>query len=146
MTGELKRVWNGTTDTLEANGAQINSAAIGQANDASYNLANRGDYPNARFVLTMTPAAATSIEGKAIELIIRPLNIDSTSDAEAPTATYRQQYYGSFVVANQASSTLYYLDAYDLPREGDVYLYNGIGQNINSGWTLKMTAFTFAPT
>lgn len=146
MAGELKRVWYGTTLTLEAAGSACNDAAIVQADDADYNLASYGDYPNARFVLNAAFASATGIENKPVELIVRPMNIDGTGDAAAPTATYRPHAYGSFKISASASALNYYVDAYDIPREGQVYLYNAAGQQLSANWTLKMTAFSVVPT
>jgi hypothetical protein len=145
MANELKRVYHGTTLTLESSGDAANAAAIVQC-ETAYNLATYGDYPNARFVLNAAFDGATTLANLPIELVIRPINIDGTGDAAAPTATYRPHAFGAFRISASASALNYYVDAYDLPREGEVYLYNATGQQLSAAWTLKMTAFSVVPT
>lgn len=145
MANELKRVWHGTTLTVESSGDATADAAIVMG-ETAYNLATYGDYPNARFVLNAAFASATGIENKPVELVIRPINIDGAGDAAPPTATYRPHAFGAFRISASASALNYYVDAYDLPREGEVYLYNAAGQQLSAAWTLKMTAFSVVPT
>ncbi len=142
MAGEVIRVF-GTQKTLEANGGSIASAAIGQANDASYSTASDGaNYPDGEFVLSFAFGTAPTENGSLV-LVARVLNIDGTNDAEAPEASRPDRYIGSFVVNNVTSTQYAALFAYDLPREADYYILNtGTGQTLSAGWTLKVTPMT----
>jgi hypothetical protein len=147
MTNEVIYAW-GSEKTLEASGASCANAAIVQANDASYGVvADGASFPDARFVWKGQFSTVTSIENKTIDLYARPLNIDSTSDSPAPTATYTQKYIGSFVLQASSSSTDQYLSlvAYDVPAEADYYIINSSGQTLSAGWTLKVTPRTYKP-
>lgn len=145
MANEIQRVY-GSDVTLEASGASIANNAIAQANDADYDLSDDtpADYVDGEFVLTCafggTPTANTSVA-----LIIRPMNIDGTTDAPAPTATYLVEFAGSFFVTGSASQTLRCY-APNIPRVGQAYLYNnGTGQTLSSGWVLKMRPVSYRP-
>src|SRR5687768_10551796 len=96
MAGEPKRVF-ATALTLEANGASIANNAIGQADDDNVLAADHGDYPHAQFVATVSYSVAPTA-GTGIDLVLRPLNISGTTDAPAPTATYRRHTVGTFWV------------------------------------------------
>lgn len=76
--------FRGTPKTLEASGASITNNSVVQADDASYDTsADGGGYPDAEFVLTCAFGTAPT-EGTALLLMARPLDIDSTNDAEVP--------------------------------------------------------------
>lgn len=145
MAGELK-ITTGTTKTLEANGGSITNNAIVQANDASYSVASDGaNFPHARFVASFTFGTAPT-EGTIVELRARPLNIDSTNDAEAPETTRSPETIGYFEVNNVTTAQYSQVIARDVPWEADYYLYNnGTGQTISAGWTLKATPWTYLP-
>lgn len=146
MANELKRVYHATTDTLEASGGSCSNNAIVQANDASYDLSGRGDYPHAR--LTFTPATWSNAPNDmgVVEIVCRSDDVDGTADTPDPTATYRPNVIGRFLVKNVTTSLTYECYCYDIPRKGTIWLYNDSGQTIASGWALKLNAFTFAPT
>jgi hypothetical protein len=147
MAGEMTVVW-GTPKTLEANGASTTNNSISQADDADYSVtADGSDYPDARFVLAAAYTTAPT-EGAAISLYARPLNIDSTNDAEAPEVNRPTYFVGNFIVNNVGSSTTQYMSliAFDVPAEASYYIHNnGTGQTINAGWTLKVTPRTYKP-
>lgn len=136
----------GTPKTLEANGGAISNNAIAQADDASYSVASDGAYfPHAKFVIAATFGTAPT-EGTVLALYARPINIDSTNDSEAPETTRPTQYVGSFVVNNVTTAQYIDLTAFDVPWEADYYIHNnGTGQTLSSGWTLKVTPFTYEP-
>lgn len=145
MANEAIYTW-GSQKTLEASGASFAHAAIVQANDASYAVvADGSSFPDAEFVLKIQFATVTSIENKVIGLYARPLNIEGTNDAPAPTATYAEQYIGSFTLHAGTVSTDQYLVliAEGLPKEADYYLLNFSGQTASAGWTLKVTPRTY---
>lgn len=147
MANETIYVW-GTEKTLEASGGSCSTGAIAQANDASYGVvADGASFPDARFVFRGQFGSVTSIENKTIALYARPLNIDSTNDAPAPTATYLQKYIGAFVLQASSANTDQYLSliAYDVPAEADYYIVNNAGQTLSAGWTLKVTPRSYKP-
>jgi hypothetical protein len=132
----------GTEKTLEANGGSCASAAIVQANDATYGIvADGASFPDAEFALRCQWATITSIENKTIDLYARELNFDSTNDAIAPTATFTHKYINSFRISAVAANTDQYMHlvAREVPREAEYYIINSSGQTISSGWTLKVT-------
>lgn len=145
MAGETQRVY-GTTVTLEASGAAISNNAIGQADDADVDLSDDtpADYLDGEFALTVTYSSAPTA-GTTISLILRPLNIDGTSDTPAPSATYLNEFFGSFMpVATTGSQTLRCF-ASDVPRMFAAYIFNNAtGQTIQSGWSLKFTPVTYS--
>ena len=143
MTDEVILVF-GTTKTLEANGSSITNGSVVQADDASYSVSADGSYfPDAKFVLSCTFGTAPT-EGTAIVLAARPLDIDSTNDAEAPEATRLTVPVGVFIVNNVTTAQYFELIVRDVPWNASYYLYNNqTGQTISSGWTLKVTPFTY---
>lgn len=147
MTNEVIVVW-GTEKTLEANGASCASAAIVQANDATYGVvADGSSYPDAEFTLRCQWATITSIENKFITLLARSLNIQSTNDAIAPTATFQNKYIGTFLISAVAANTDQYmtLRAYDVPAEAEYYFINSSGQTISAGWGLFVKPRSLKP-
>lgn len=136
----------GTQKTLEASGASIANNALAQADDASYGIVADGiSYPDARFVLTGAFATAPT-ENTTLALYARPLNIDSTADADAPETTRPTQYIGVFVVNNVTTSQSLVCNAQNVPWEADYYIHNnGTGQTLSSGWKLLVTPCTIGP-
>lgn len=141
MAGEAVIVL-GTPATLEANGGSITSGSVVQANDATYAIASNAYFPDAKFVASFTFATAPT-EGTVLALYARPINIDSTNDAEVPEATRPTVYIGSFVVNNVTTAQYAELLAEDVPWEAEYYIHNnGTGQTVSAGWTLKATPCT----
>ena len=136
----------GTPKTLEASGASIANAVMGQANDATYGIvADGASYPDADFVLSVTFGTAPTIN-TTIDLYAQELDIDGTSDADAPTATYRPRYIGSFVVNSVITAQSLKLHAYDVPLVASYFLHNNAtGQTMSTGWSLKVTPRTIGP-
>jgi hypothetical protein len=146
MAGEAQRVY-GTQITLEANGASIANNAIGQADDANVDLSDDtpADSFDGEFALTVNYSVAPTA-GTSISLILRPLDIDGTTDAPAPTATYLNEFFGSFLPNAATGSQTLRCFATDVPREFAAYLYNNAtGQTIPAAWTLKFTPVTYKP-
>lgn len=140
----------GTPKTLEASGASITNGSVVQADDASYTLSSdAASWPDAEFLLICAFATSTSIEGKSINLLARPLDVSSTNDTEVPEAARPTHFVGSFIV-NGVTSTQYIvlagLYAQDLPRKADYYLHNDTGQTVSSGWSLVVTPRNIIPT
>lgn len=143
MANESK-VYRGTQKTLSTTIGSVASNAISAA-CGSYSTSDTGGYPDAEFVLKVTYASAPT-EGTTIDLLLRPLNVQSTNDADAPQATYQPHKLGAFVVDNVTSAQYLFLRAYDLPAEGEFYLYNNnTGQSWSANAELYMTPVTLGP-
>lgn len=138
--------WRGTTKTLEASGASTTSGSVTQADDANYDTVTDGEgAPDAEFVLSATFGTGPT-EGTVIGLYARPLDIDSTNDAEVPEAARPTRFIGNFVVNNVTSAQYMILVGRDLPKLAAYYIHNnGTGQTISAGWTLKATPITLTP-
>lgn len=136
----------GTTKTLEANGASIANNAMGAADDATYSISADGaSAPDAEFVMTATFGTAPTIN-TTLDLYAQELDIDGTADAQAPTATYKQRYIGSFVVNAVTTAQTLKRVAYDVPLLASYYIMNNAtGQTLSAGWTLKVTPRTIGP-
>ena len=136
----------GTTKTLEASGASIANAAMSLATTSTYGIvADGASYPDADFVLSVTFGVAPTIN-TTIDLYAQELDIDGTSDAAAPTTTYKQRYIGSFVVNAVTTAQPLKIRAYDVPLVASYYLHNNAtGQTMSAGWTLKVTPRTIGP-
>lgn len=137
----------GTQKTLEASGASITTGSVAQANDASYAVgtaAPTGDgagAAHAEFALGCAFATGPT-EGSTVDLFLRPINFDSTNDAEAPengTAFKGNFYYGSFILNNVTTTQYLFLIAENVPPEFEAWIQNNGGQTMSSGWTLKAT-------
>ena len=136
----------GTIKTLEYSGASVANAAMSLATTTTYGIvADGASYPDADFVLNVTFGTAPTIN-TALDLYAQELDIDGTSDAAAPTATYKQRYIGSFVVNAVTTAQHLKVHAYDVPLVASYYLHNNAtGQTMSAGWTLKVTPRTIGP-
>ena len=138
----------GTAKTLEASGASITAGSVVQADDANYVLSSdAANWPDAEFYLTAAFGTAPT-EGRPINLLARPLDIDGTNDAEVPEANRPTQYIGSFIVNNVTTTQYMQLQgvvAYDLPRNAAYYLHNGADQTLSSGWKLVVVPRNVIP-
>ena len=136
----------GTTKTLEASGASNANNTMVAADDATYGIvADGASYPDADFVLAVAFATAPTIN-TTIDLYAQELDIDGTSDAIAPTTTYKTRYIGNFVVAAQTATQYLKVRGYDVPLIASYFLHNNAtGQTMSAGWTLKVTPRTIGP-
>lgn len=142
MSGERTFVW-GTAKTLEASGLAIANNAVVQADDAIYSVETDGaSFPDADFVLVGTFGVAPT-ENAVIALYAQPLDIDGVKDTDAPEATRPTRFVGSFMLNNVTTEQVLLIEAFGLPRKAYYYLHNnGSGQQLNAGWTLKVTPRT----
>lgn len=145
MSGENTVVY-GTSKTLEANGASITNNSLAEANDATYSVnADGAAFPDAEFVLTGQFGTAP-VEGSAVALYARSLDIDGTNDSEVPEALRPTEYIGAFMVNNVTTSQSMRLIARDVPPLASYYLHNNAtGQTISAGWVLKVRPRTYKP-
>ena len=144
MAGEAKYVY-GSQLTLEDSGGSAAAAAMVDANAASFNSANSSMYPLADFVLYCSFGAA--VAATTVDLFRQDLDIDSTNDALAPTAsTYEQTYVGSFVIKSGQSAAAYYpLTNVPLSANCQFSIKNSTAQSLAAGWVLKATPKSLVP-
>lgn len=143
----------GTPKTLaNANGGATSNNQLSAACATTYSESDTADYPDALFVLVTAGFGGVPTSGTSIDVYIRPLDIDSTTDQPAPptgasTAAYKGRYAGSFVLhASSSSGDAYSAVADDIPRAGEVYLFNNAtGQTLSANWTLKMIPRAYGP-
>ena len=148
MTNETK-VYLGTSKPLETSGGSITNNSVVQATTASYDRsADGGNYPDAEFYLTGAFGTAPT-EGTTLALYARPLDIDSTNDAEVPEAARPTAFIGVFVVNNVTTTQYMQLQggyARDVPLKADYYLHNNAtGQTFSSTWKLVVVPRTRGP-
>lgn len=142
MSGETIVVY-GTQKTLQDSSASSLAVAnntIQQAMTAGYAIATDGaSYPDAEFVLTGTFGTAPT-DGTVLALYAQPLAIDGANNAQAPDTTRPTFFVGTFVVNSVTTQQSMNLLARDLPANANYYIHNnGTGQQLNAGWTLKVT-------
>jgi len=143
----------GTSKTLaNANGGATSNNQMSAAAGTLYSQTDTLDYPDAVFTLTTAGFGAAPTVASTIDLFIRPMDVDGTTDTPAPgtgasTDAYKTQYIGSFVLkASSASGDTYRCVGYDVPRAGEAYLFNNAtGQTLSANWTLKMIPRTLGP-
>lgn len=128
----------GTWRTLEANGAAITAGSVVRADDANYDLAANANWPDAEFVLVVSYSVAPT-QGRLLNLLARPLDIQGTNDAPVPEAARPTHMLGSFVVDNVTG--LQYLPinglfVQDLPALFEAYVHNDTDQSVPAGWAL----------
>lgn len=143
MANEMKKVY-GTQKTVSTTIAAIANNALSAA-CGTYTSTDTLDYPDADFVLVVAFGTAPT-EGTTIDLLVRPMDVQSTNDTIAPQATYQPHRIGTFVVDNVTSAQYVFCSAFDLPKAGELYLYNnGSGQTTSANASLYMTPRTVAP-
>lgn len=138
--------WRGTTKTLEANGASITNNSLVQADDANYDTVSDGEGArDAEFVLSFTFGTAPT-EGTLLSIYARPLDIDSTNDAEVPEAARPTRFVCNFAVNNVTTAQYAIALARNLPKLAAYYVHNNAtGQTVSAGWTLKVTPYALTP-
>lgn len=135
----------GTQKTLEASGGSTAANAFTQANDASMTATDHSDYTLLDFVFTGAFSVAPTA-GEVVNLYARLLDIDSTNDAQVPSANYLATYLGSFLVEPVTSTQ--YVALYNVPLPGrsfDCYIENKTSQTLSAGWVLKAAPKTIGP-
>jgi hypothetical protein len=137
----------GTQDTLGTSSATVADAAFSIAGDLS-TWTNDDDAPQASVAMLVDYAVAPDANS-AINLYLRPLNIQSTNDQEIPDANFLHTYVGSFPV-NDVTTNQYIQIIIDLPnnvtsQQYEFYIENQTGQTIQAGWDLYVTPKTIGP-
>lgn len=150
MTNETK--WTSAASVaLETTGASVANAAF---INAASGLASAGhsNYPYADFVLKINGFGA-SIASNAngyVSLFAVPQNMlgVGAADAGVPSASYRSQFLGTFLVPNSLASTaVVYLPCFDVPIGADqnFTLENVSSQTLAAGWTLSVQPKAIIP-
>lgn len=135
----------GTPVTLEANGSAITDGAVVQADDATYDTTSAGaGFAHIELAVTLTFSVAPVVNS-VIEVLARAMDIDGTSDAPAPTATYRNRKVGFLVVKDVTSVQTLICLCERVPKLGEYYLSNRAGQTVSAGWTAKATPIAYKP-
>jgi hypothetical protein len=144
MANEVEWTYAGQV-TLEDSGASAASNAFVPANDDTLESGVHSNYPLADFVLKADFAAAVAAGG-VVRLFRQDLNIDSTNDAPAPSASCEHLFVGSFVIPSGTSATGYYpLTDVPLAKDQQFSVQNKTSQSMSAGWDLKATPKTFNP-
>jgi len=144
MADEIKYAYASQV-TLEASGPSAASDAYAAADDDTLESGAHSNYPAADFVLTCDFAAAVAA-GKTVELYRQDLNIDGTSDAPAPSASYAHEFVGAFYIPSaQSASATYPLPNVPLTQDCQFSIKNATDQSISAGWVLKATPKTIYP-
>lgn len=145
MANEAKRVYGTQFTVSSGSDAAINSAAVATpAGTSTYSTTQTSDYPHMQFALTCA-FGTTPTQNSTVDVHIVPQQVDGTSDQRDISATYRPHWKASFVIDNTSSSVTYACEAYDVPKEGKIMLYNGAGQQLSANYALKATPFTLGP-
>lgn len=145
MANEAKFTY-GTQKTLEASGASVSASGFAQADDANLTSTDTADY----LLLDLAFSGAFSVAptaGEVLNVYAQPLNFDGTNDAPSPSTSYLGTYVGSFLLAATTSTQYLFLGRVPLPaKECAFWVENKSAQTLSSGWTLKATPVTYAPT
>lgn len=149
-------IWKfGTEDVATAGGGTSAVASTAGTYSATADAAawtNDDDAPFAAFVLTFQYPSGTITTG-GIQLMVRLLNNDGTTDEPALSANWIGNFLGSFRTGTGMSATTNYavqLGPVRLPtkkssQEYEFYIVNNCGVQITAGWTLKVTPCTRGP-
>lgn len=146
----MSEITNGTTVTLEANGALTTDGSVTQAADANLdNTTNNTGFPILRFAFSGAYASAPTA-GTTVNLYRRILDQEGSASADGPevSTTYLNHYLGSFKL--NAVTTTQHLTLDAMPRHSDpdakesYYIENNGGQSLSLGWTLSVTPYKIA--
>ena len=137
----------GTQDTLGTSSAAVADAAFSVAGDLS-TWTNDDDAPRASVTILANYSVAPDANS-ALNLYVRPLNIQSTNDQEIPDANFTHTFVGSFPV-NDVTTAQYVSIDISLPntvtsQQYEFYIENQTGQSLPAGWDLYVTPKTYGP-
>lgn len=137
----------GTQDTLGTSSAAVADADFSIAGDLS-TWTNDDDAPQASVVLLANFSVAPDASS-AINLYLRPLDVQSTNNQEIPDANFQHTYVGSFPV-NDVTTAQYINIQISLPnnvesQDYEFYVENKTGQSLSAGWDIFVTPKTIGP-
>lgn len=148
MTNEVKVYphTGGLVTIANANGPSTTNGAMSTA-AGTYDLTalTPANYPDLELILTATLASASGTDGRTIDVHIRPLDVDGTTDVNAPTTGNRTGFVGAFQMLSSNASQVQRFVARDVPLKGEVYVFNDAGVTLSANWTLKALPVTKGP-
>lgn len=140
----------GTEDEVISTGAAVaNNAYSLAAHATSHTNDDNAREGSFKFVGT---AAANPSANTAYELYARLMDIESTTDANEPSDTYREVFIGAFSADSSTTAQVLTFDiedgdlpAYENDQVTDYYIRNSSGQSLDSGATVDFTPKAAAP-
>lgn len=137
----------GTQDALGTSSASVANNAFSIAGDLS-TWVNDDDAPQAVVILLANFGTAPAVTS-AVNLYLRPIDIEGTNDATVPDADFQNVYVGSFAL-NNSTVAQYIPIAISLPnittsQNYEFYVENKSGQSLPAGWDIFVTPKTLAP-
>jgi hypothetical protein len=137
----------GTQDTLGTSSAAVSDSAFSVAGDLS-TWVNDDDAAFASVTLEATFSVAPTAYS-AVNLYLRPLDVEATNDADVPDANFNHIYAGSFPL-NDVTSAQYISIDINLPntktsQNYEFYIENKAGQTLSAGWDIHVTPKAFGP-
>lgn len=137
----------GTQDTVTGTTSAVANNGFSATADINQ-WTNDDDARVASVTFTGTFAVAPTL-GTYVNLYARLMNVDGTSDAPVPSASFLHYCLGSFPVDGIATSQVVTIEV-PLPNAYtsqvyEFYIENKSGQSLNSGWTMKVTPKAAGP-
>ncbi|MFQ5622428.1 MAG: hypothetical protein ACE5FS_03430 [Paracoccaceae bacterium] len=142
----------GTADAL---GTTTSAVTDGSFSDGTNDLTawtNDDDAPEAAAILTMQYASGTLDANPYVNLYARLIDIDGTTDAPVPDASYKEKYLGRFKIDTNLAATTdnAHAEDIDLPNTETsqvyhFYIENQTGVTISAGWELTIVPKTVGP-
>jgi len=137
----------GTQVDLDSTSAAVVDAAFSVVGDL-ITWTNTDNAVVANIILSANYTVAPDANS-SVNLYLRPINIVTTSDQEAPDGNFQHSYVGSFpvndVTTAQLSSINIALPNVLTAQEYEFYIENVTGQTIPAGWTLYITDKAIGP-
>jgi len=137
----------GTQAALGTSSSAVADGAFSIASDTS-TITISSDVDQASVVLEADGAAALDA-GAEVDLFFQPLNIQSTNDAEVPSANFPHVFMGTFplkdIATNQFSPIDISLRNVKSGQEYIPFIRNRTGQSIDAAWDLHYTDKTAGP-
>jgi len=137
----------GTQDTLGTSSSAVADGAFSVAADLS--TWNNDDDVREGFAIISPNFSIAPDANSGVDLFIRPLNIQSTNDAEVPDANMLQGFLGTFDL-NDVTTAQYPWMFFRIPNsytssDYEFYTLNNSGQSMPAGWDMFVTPITNAP-
>lgn len=137
----------GTQDTVTSSSSAVTNGAFSVAGDIT-TWTNDDDAPMASVTFEGTYSTAPG-SNTVVNLFVRPMNVQSTNDGDAPDANFPHMYLGSFPLNDVTSAQYITMDValpnYKTSSEYEFYIENDAGQTLSAGWDLYVTPKTLGP-
>lgn len=146
MANEMK--WVTTTQATIASSGTSMATNAGPISAGTLATSNHSNFPRLDFVLNCS-FSASHASGSSVHLYARPLDVDSTSDQDAPGASFLHKLIGAFLIPGFSTSAVHIVTFDNVPSSPigpvEFYLDNKTNTPISAGWTLKCTPKTYVP-